>query len=204
MTVVIATPTHFIGCDVGSATIVVFDSRTGQIRIIPNRPADLARFVATLDDTSLVICEATGGHEDALLKALLKAGRAAHCADARKVKAFIRSFGTRGKTDAIDARALAAYGQERHATLARWQVPDPQRERLQTLVLTRREIAALAGQAPHPNQSGTGDAYRRTRGGGRRSNACCSWRQWSQPSMTQNSAVSTSTCCRRAKSRSWP
>ena len=29
----------------------------------------------------------------------------------------------------------------------------------------RREIAALAGLAPHPNQSGKADGYRRTRGG---------------------------------------
>ena len=252
MTIATAAAAHFIGCDVGKASIVVFDSRTGQTRSIPNRPADLARFAATLDDACLAICEATGGHEDALLSALLRAGRAAHRADARKVKAFIRSFGTLGKTDAIDARALATYGQERHAKLARWRTPDPQRERLQTLVLTRRdlivdrlaysnrlsapgaaavkrqlgqllasfdrqianisrqikalihahksladaetalrgivgigettaaallallpelgtlnrrEIASLAGLAPHPNQSGATDAYRRTRGG---------------------------------------
>jgi transposase len=31
--------------------------------------------------------------------------------------------------------------------------------------LTRREAAALAGLAPHPNQSGLTDGYRRTRGG---------------------------------------
>ena len=37
---------------------------------------------------------------------LIAAGVPAHRADARKVKAFIRSFGTLGKTDAIDARAL--------------------------------------------------------------------------------------------------
>jgi transposase len=252
MSVTTAAPARFIGCDVGKTSVVVFDSRTSQTRSIPNRPADLARFAATLDHTCLALCEATGGHEDALLRALLQAGRAAHRADARKVKAFIRSFGTLGKTDAIDARALAAYGRERHATLARWQAPDPQRERLQALVLTRRdliadrqayrnrlsapgaaavkrplgkllasfdqqiaditrdittlirahktlahaehairgivgigettaaallallpelgtlnrrEIAALAGLAPHPNQSGATDAYRRTRGG---------------------------------------
>jgi transposase len=252
MTIATAEPTHFIGCDVGKTSIVVFDSRTGQARTIANRPADLAQFAATLDDTCLAICEATGGHEDALLHALLQAGRGAHRADARKVKSFIRSFGTLGKTDAIDARALAAYGRERHAKLARWQEPDPQRERLQALVLTRRdlivdrqayknrlsapggavvkrqlgkllasfdqqiaditreiaalvrahkaladaekairsivgigqttaaallallpelgtlsrrEIASLAGLAPHPNQSGATDAYRRIRGG---------------------------------------
>jgi transposase len=76
-----------------------------------------------------------------LLQVLSKAGRAAHRADARKVKSFIRSFGTLGKTDAIDARALAAYGRERHAKLAR-QTPDPQRERLQALVLKRRDLIA--------------------------------------------------------------
>lgn len=252
MTNVSAAPANFIGCDVGKTNIVVFDSRTSLTRTIANRAADLARFAATLDNTCLAICEATGGHEDGLLRALLKAGRAAHRADARKVKAFIRSFGTLGKTDAIDARALATYGRERHATLVIWQAPDPQRERLQALVLTRRdlivdrqayrnrlsapgaaavqrqlgkllksfdqqveditreiaalirahkgladaekairgiigigettaaallallpelgrlnrrEIASLAGLAPHPNQSGATDAYRRTRGG---------------------------------------
>jgi len=55
-----------------------------------------------------VVCEATGSHEAALLSALLQAGRAAHRADARKVKAFIRSFGTLGKADAI-APAMDGY-----------------------------------------------------------------------------------------------
>ena len=137
-----AAPAHFIGCDVGMTSIVVFDDRTGQTRTIVNRPADLARFAATLDDTCLALCEATGGHEKALLHALTQAGRAAHRADTRKVKGFIRSYGILGKTDAIDARALAAYGRERHAKLARWQAPDPEREQLQALVLTRRDLIA--------------------------------------------------------------
>src|ERR1700751_613168 len=94
-----------IGCDVGKATIVVFDSRDGRTRDIAKR----------LYDTCLVICEASGGHEATLLDVLVRAGIAAHRADARKVKAFIRSFGILGKTDAIDARALAEYGRERHA-----------------------------------------------------------------------------------------
>ncbi len=133
-------PARFIGCDVGKAGIVVFDSRDGRIRTIPNQPDDLAAFATGLDHTCLAVCEATGGHEAALLSALMQAGRAAHRADARKVKAFIRSFGTLGKTDAIDARALARYGQERHPRLARWQPPDQERDRLQTLVLTRRDL----------------------------------------------------------------
>ena len=135
-------PTRFIGCDVGKTSIVVFDSRDSRTVTVPNRPNDLAAFAASLDDTCLVICEATGGHEAALLTALIQAGRAVHRADARKVKAFIRSFGILGKSDTIDARALSGYGQERHAKLARWQTPDPERDRLQALVLTRRDLVA--------------------------------------------------------------
>jgi transposase len=142
MTTASNAPAGFIGCDVGKTTIVVFDSRDGRTIDIPNRRQDLARFASRLDNTCLVVCEATGGHEATLLDVLVQAGIAAHRADARKVKAFIRSFGIMGKTDAIDARALAEYGQERHTKLAPWQAPDKHRGELQTLVLTRRDLVA--------------------------------------------------------------
>ena len=137
-----ATPCRFIGCDVAKATIVVFDSGDHTTRTIVNKPKPLAAFLATLGPDSLIVCEATGGYEDALLDAALAAGVAAHRADARKVKAFIRSLGILGKTDAIDARALATYGLERHARLARWQPREPHRVRLQALTLTRRDLVA--------------------------------------------------------------
>jgi len=246
------TPLGFIGCDVGKAAIVVTDSRDGRTRSIANQAADLAAFAAGLDATCFVVCEATGGHEAGLLAALVSAAIPAHRADARKVKAFIRSWGTLGKTDAIDARALASYARDRHASLARWQTRDVCRDQLQALTLTRKDmidtrvaytnrlaapgpghtkvyiqalldgvdgqiaaidaaiaalvrdtaplqqavktltgicgvgfvtaaallalmpelgsadrsqIAALGGLAPHPNQSGFTDGYRRTRGG---------------------------------------
>lgn len=133
---------RFIGCDVGKASIVVFDSHTCLITTIANRPGELTRFVATLDDRCLVVCEATGGYEAALLEAALQAGIAVHRADARKVKAFIRSFGTLGKSDAIDARALARYGDERQAILELWKAPAQQQAALQALVLTRADLVA--------------------------------------------------------------
>lgn len=151
-------PTRFIGCDVGKSSITVFDSRDGSTRVIANEPAALDAFAAGLDPAGLLVCEATGGYEGALLEAVVRAGRAAHRADARKVKAFIRSFGTLGKTDAIDAEALARYGRERHAKLARWQDPDPRRARLHALVSTREDLVAqrlayrnrLAAPSAHP------------------------------------------------------
>lgn len=248
----ITTPGRFIGCDVGKRQIVTFDSHSGKTRTLDNSPRALSAFARQLTADCLVVCEATGGHEAALLAALTKAGIPAHRADARKVKAFIRSFGTLAKTDAIDARALARYGRERHHSLSRWRTPDKIRVKLQALVLTRRDLvdnrtawknraqapetaavaaslraviacldqqiavldakietllnrcheltrsrrvlaaipgignttaatllalmpelgtlsrrqaASLAGLAPHPRQSGTSNAYRRTRGG---------------------------------------
>jgi transposase len=127
---------------VGKATIVVFDSRASRTRTVANTLEALSALVLTFEPTCLIICESTGGYEATLLQAALIAGRPAHRACARKVKAFIRSFGTLGKTDAIDARALAAYGTDRHARLARWQAPDQSRDRLQALVLTRRDLVA--------------------------------------------------------------
>lgn len=244
--------TRILGCDVGDAMIVVHDTASSSIRKIPHHPGALAAFAADLDQTCLVVCEATGGYELDLLAALLAAGVPAHRADARKVKAFIRSFGTLGKTDDLDARALARYGQDRGGQLTLWRARDEQRVKLQALVLLRqdlvddrhayknrrkapgaaalagiidpiieafstqietlekqieevvasceavarsvttltgicgvgfttavsliallpelghaskKQIAALAGLAPHPDQSGAADRYRRTRGG---------------------------------------
>ena len=97
--------TRFIGCDVGKTSVVVCDSYDGRIRTVPNERAALEALVAGLDDTCLIVCEATGGYEDELLDAAVRSGQAAHRADARKVKAFIRSFGILGKTDAIDAKS---------------------------------------------------------------------------------------------------
>jgi transposase len=136
----VSLPSRFIGCDVGKAEIVVFDQSLNQLCTIANEAAALDEFAAGLDETCLVVCEATGGYEAILLHALIRAGRAAHRADARKVKAFIRSFGTLGKTDAIDAKALARYGQERHQRLHRWNPPETEREQLHTLVMARRDF----------------------------------------------------------------
>jgi transposase len=143
MTTISTSPARVIGCDVGKVSITVFDSHAGQLRVVANRKPDLIRLARALDAGCLVVCEATGGYEAKLLAAMLAAGVPAHRADARKVKAFIRSFGTLGKSDAIDAQALARYGAERHATLARWVQPDPVREALQALVLARVDLVRM-------------------------------------------------------------
>lgn len=139
-----------LGCDVGKNEIVVCDSASGRITQVANQEEALAAFAASLPSGCFVVCEATGGYELALLTALLSAGVPAHRADARKVKAFIRSFGTLGKSDAIDARALARYALERGRDLPLWRARDEQRAKLQTFVLARRDL--LASQLAYQNR----------------------------------------------------
>jgi len=133
---------RILGCDVGKQEIVVYDKARNRLTRLPNQADALEAFAASLDPDCFVVCEATGGYELALLSALLCAGVPAHRADARKVKAFIRSFGTLGKTDAIDARALARYAEERRRDLPLWRARDEDRVRLQSFVLARRDLVA--------------------------------------------------------------
>jgi transposase len=101
------TPRRFIGCDVDEAKLVVQGSRHGHTRIVNNRRGSLAAFTKQLDPTRFVVCEATGGYEAGVLRTMLEAAVSIHRADARKVKAFIRSLGTLAETDRIDAATLA-------------------------------------------------------------------------------------------------
>ncbi|MBX9662028.1 IS110 family transposase [Novosphingobium sp.] len=144
------TPTRFVGCDVGKALVAVYDSATGMVREWPNTTAAMDQLAATFDAATLAVCEATGGYEANLLDALTRAGVAVHRADARKVKAFIRSFGTLAKTDAIDATALARYAKERHDRLTRWQPCKDRRAELHTLVATRSDL--VRSRAAHANR----------------------------------------------------
>ena len=131
---------RFIGCDVGKTALVFSSLGETSTQTIPNTKAAISAFISKLDANCLVVCEATGGHEALLLSCLNAEDIPAHRADARKVKAFIRSYGVLGKTDDIDAKQLALYASERHTQLALWQEPNRNAQELQSLILTRQDL----------------------------------------------------------------
>ncbi len=134
---------YFVGFDVSKDTITVHNSQTGITTDIDNEPSSLRRYVSGLNKEYFAICEPTGGYEAALLDSLVGANIPTHRADARKVKAFIRSLGIHGKTDNIDAKALADYAKERHKGLSLWSAPNAILQELQALVARRQELTAL-------------------------------------------------------------
>lgn len=153
-------PRRCLGFDIARETIAVSDGRA--VQVIDNRRAAIRRFLRDCH-ADLAVCEPTGGHEAVLLEECLRRQLPAHRADTRKLKAFIRSRGRLGKSDAIDARELAAYGLERWASLVLWDAPDPCQERLKALVRRRDDLVAARvaeqnrARAPGSGGSGTSE-----------------------------------------------
>lgn len=134
-------PKLCLGFDIAKDTITTCD---GTItRVIANQRRAIRAFLKSYKHIDLAVCEPTGGHEGLLLEECLRVGIACHRADTLKVKSFIRSYGTHGKSDAIDAGMLSGYGRERWAKLDLWQAPDPDETDLRALVRRRQELIAI-------------------------------------------------------------
>jgi transposase len=134
-------PQLCLGVDIAKDTVTVSDGITA--RTIANQRRTIRALLKSYKHMDLVVCEPTGGHEGLLLQECLRAGIACHRADTLKVKSFIRSYGTHGKSDAIDAAMLCAYGHERWAKLSLWQAPDADETSLRALVRRRQELITM-------------------------------------------------------------
>lgn len=102
---------RFLGCDVSKHTVTFYDSYTKKVHTVANSRSELSNYLQSYGLDCLAICEPTGNHEALLLEVALNRV-SIHRTDTMKVKSFIRSYGTLGKTDELDARALALYGEE--------------------------------------------------------------------------------------------
>lgn len=133
-------PETCLGFDVAKDTIAVSDGT--RVDTLANTVRAIRAYLKRARP-GLAVCEPTGGHERLLLDECLRAGVPVHRSDTLKVKAFIRSFGTLGKSDAIDAVKLAAYGRERWRQLSLWQPPDKPVQQLKDLVRRRQDLIAM-------------------------------------------------------------
>jgi len=153
---------NFIGIDISKETFVVAQQSKKRTQEFNNSLIGFEEFSSEYQELlpeTLVILEATGGYEMSLVRYLLSLGAFVHRADTRKVKYFIRSLGTRAKSDRVDALGLAEYGYERHARLERFVLQTQEQEELQQLVQRRLDLKHLLVQeknryqAPNKNQT---------------------------------------------------
>lgn len=95
----------------------------------------------------LVVMQATGGYETALACALQAAGLIVAVVNPKQPRKFAEAMGYLAKTDRIDARTLAEYGQTlaRRADLGRFLRPldDAGQQWLAALLTRRRQLVAM-------------------------------------------------------------
>jgi len=135
--------TLFLGVDISKATFDVVcrtpEGENSRAQTFANTPAGCAAFCQAFPlADSLMVVEATGGYETALITAVLAAGGHLHRIAPRASHHYLRSVRLYGKTDALDAAALAQYAAERYRTLPLYQLPCPDQQTL-TQLMTRRE-----------------------------------------------------------------
>jgi transposase len=139
----------FIGIDVSSQTLEVGSSEQNKTWQVSNDATGIAQLEQQLGamKPAMVVLEATGGYEFEAACALQAAGLLVAVVNPRSARDFARSMGALAKTDALDARMLAAFARVlyQHPQRERFVKPlaDQELQRLQALVLRRRQIVQM-------------------------------------------------------------
>ena len=117
-----------VGIDVGKAKLDVGFSDDQKVRNWANDEAGRAELSDWVieQQVKLVVVEASGGYEAAIVSELGERGQAVALVNPTRVRAFARAEGVLAKTDKIDAQVIARFG----ATMK----PKPQARRTQSQV----------------------------------------------------------------------
>src|SRR5574339_510404 len=103
---------HVVGIDIAKDwfdVAVLGERRTRQFANTKKGIRDLVRWMSQLQP-QLIVVEATGGYEEALVLALFHAGLPVAWVSPQRVRQYARAKGRLAKTDRIDAQILAEYG----------------------------------------------------------------------------------------------
>lgn len=138
---------HFIGIDVSKNWFdVALDGDTAKPMQFSNDEAGFAAFKEQFSPQlpqALVVCEATGGYEMALIRYLMAHNCSIHRATPLMVKNFIRSLSQKAKTDALDAKSLARFAKDRHADLPLFVLSDEKQTEFNALLMRRADLIAM-------------------------------------------------------------
>jgi transposase len=139
--------TRVIGVDVAKDKIDVSDAK-GKIRKqVKNSTASIVKHLVSKIDQpteTFVVCEATGGYERPLVKAVQEAGIAVCVANPFQVRQFGKGIGVLEKTDPIDAALLRQFGEV--VDLQPTATKSPEHEHHDALVRRREQLMVMINQ----------------------------------------------------------
>ena len=132
----------YVGIDISKDRLDVSAPGQGP-RQYPNRARGVGELVRALQRRGAVhvVCEPSGGYEQALLDALWEAGLVVSLINAGRIRAFARAQGLLAKTDAIDAGVLRRFGEAMGPEPT--PRPSPQRRELAALIKRREQLVEL-------------------------------------------------------------
>lgn len=139
----------FVGIDMAKDSFVWAIHGHDQTYTLDNDTAGFESLLSALSEhqVGLVVVEATGGYELALVRFLAVNELALSRCNPKAAREFAKAMGHLAKTDRIDAMALAHYAQtlknkaDQHAL--QFQLPDPMVERLQTFIVRREQLIGM-------------------------------------------------------------
>jgi transposase len=135
--------TASVGIDVSKDCLEWVHGFEGKIQLARNEPrpiAELVRHLVSLDPDRIVV-ESTGGYERRLVEKLAAAGLPVVVVNPRRVRSFGEGMGMLAKTDALDARLLALFGEKVQPPLR--PIVQGKDRLLADLVARRRQLVAL-------------------------------------------------------------
>ena len=133
----------FVGVDVSKLTIDAFLSSEQTQLQFPNNQEGFEQVLKALPEpkSCLIIVESTGIYHQALVAALLDKNHHVAVVHPGRVREFAKGLGILAKTDKIDARVLARFGQ---VTLPRLTAKTTEnQEELSQLLARRRQLVEL-------------------------------------------------------------
>ncbi len=144
-------PQLFVGIDVAKAQLDIALRPTGEHWAVTNDEPGIVALVVRLQavQPTLVVLEATGGYQRAVVGALAAAGLPVAVVNPRQAHDFAKATGQLAKTDALDARALAHFAEAVRPTPR--PLPDAQADELRALLAQRGPVSVGASpSAPTP------------------------------------------------------
>lgn len=150
-----------VGIDVAKTELVIARGSAGEVATCANDESGVRALVQQLveDAPALVVLEATGGYELLCVAALAAASVPVVVVNPRQVRDFAKATGQLAKTDRIDARVLALFGERVRPAIRA--LPDEHARELDTVLTRRRQLlemrqaernrlAQLVGQGQRP------------------------------------------------------
>ena len=152
---------HYVGIDMSKDwfdVAVLGKKQTRQFANAKKGIRNLVRWMSQLQPKLLVV-EATGGYEEALVLALFEAGLPVALVSPQRVRQYARAKGQLAKTDPLDAQLLAEYGKAIQPRL--FVGKSEERKQLSALVGRRNQLNAML-QAEKNRLRAHSDAIRRS------------------------------------------